>query len=75
LQNAELRAIAYAGLGQTDRAVEELSAAVDTWTSADKYREALYTLLARHRPEGAAALRDKWQEVIVMNPEAAKPWG
>lgn len=75
LQNAELRAIAPAGLGQTDRAVEELSAAVDTWTPADKYREALYALLAQHRPEGAAALRLKWQEVIARNPEAAKPWG
>lgn len=75
LQNAELRAIAYAGLGQTDRAVEELSAALDTWTPADKYREALYTLLARHRPEGAVALRREWQGVIMRHPEAAKPWG
>lgn len=75
LQNAELRAIAHAGLRQTDRAVEELSRAVDSWTPADKYRAALYALLARHHPVEAAALRLKWQEVIARNPEAAKPWG
>ncbi len=75
LHIAELRAIAHAALGETDTALAVFEAAIGMWTSGDKYRRALYTLLARHNPHGAARLTEAWQRVIARHPEAARPWG
>jgi tetratricopeptide (TPR) repeat protein len=75
LRNAELHAIAHAGLGRTDVAAGTFAMAAGSWTRADKYQRAVYDLLACHHPVGAEALRTEWLKVISRFPEAAKPWG
>ena len=74
-QECEMRAIALAGLGRTEMAAMAFSSAVEHWTPANKFRVAIYDILATRNRVGSEVLVTEWQRILHSHPEAAFPWG
>jgi tetratricopeptide (TPR) repeat protein len=73
---AEARALALAGLGRPQEAVEIMRSAVTIRNGLDLFVRPLYDLLAVPEPvAGLAELLEIWREIIASDPAAAGPWG
>jgi Tfp pilus assembly protein PilF len=74
-QESEMKSIALAGLGHTEMAAAEFSNSAETWTPANKFRVAIYDILATRNRAGSEVLIAEWQRILHTHPEAAFPWG
>ncbi|GAA0611755.1 tetratricopeptide repeat protein [Streptomyces crystallinus] len=74
--DAEARALALTGIGETDTAAHVLRSAVDVRNAGDWFARPLYDLLAQPQPTaGLDELLQVWREIIATDPSAAGLWG